>query len=186
MSNVKKYRSRVHMVLLYPENTEHLEVLENIKKNYDCAYILHDMDITEDGEVKKAHFHVIIRTQNATWNTALCSAIGLNETNLVQHIRNIDNALLYLVHFNEPEKYQYNLADVKGNLKDKLVSAMNNQNKSEGEKVSELIDYIENYKGYLSLTAFSKFCASNGYWSEFRRSGSIFIKIIEEKNGMKK
>lgn len=183
---MKKYRSRVHMVLLYPENENHLKVLDNIKQNYDYAYCLHDMDTNDDGELKKEHYHVIIRTQNATWNTALCSNIGLEEVNLVQHIRNLDNALLYLVHFNEPDKHQYNIDDVHGNLKSKLVMAMNSQNKSEGEKVSELIEYIEEYKGYLSLTAFSKFCASNGYWSEFRRSGAIFIKIIEEKNGMKK
>lgn len=183
MSN--KYRSRVHMVLLYPENAEHLEVLENIKCNYDYASILHDKDTDDDGVLKKEHIHVIIRTQNATWNTALCNAIGLKEINLVQHIRNLDNALMYLVHFNEPEKYQYDIAEVRGNLKEKLVTAMNSQNKSEGEKVSELIEYIEEYKGYLSLTAFSKFCAKNGYWAEFRRSGAIFIKIIEEKNGQK-
>lgn len=55
-------------------------------------------------------------------------------------------------------------------------------NKSETEKVIELIDIIENSDGIISIPDFKKFCATNDYWSEFRRSGNIFCKIIDEHN----
>lgn len=45
-----------------------------------------------------------------------------------------------------------------------------------------MIDFIENYNGKLTIKEFSRYCAYNGYWSEFRRSASVFLKIIDEHN----
>lgn len=176
-----KYRSRVHMLLLYPDNDKHMQALELIKKGYDYASILHDSDYNEDGELKKAHYHVIIRTHNATWNSAICKELGL-ELNLTEQVRNLDNSLMYLLHFNEPNKYQYDYSLVDGSLKNRLASAINNHNKSEGEKVSELISEIMCSSEKITITSFAQFCAKHGYWSEFRRSATIFLKIIEEHN----
>ena len=46
----------------------------------------------------------------------------------------------------------------------------------------ELIQFIRQLEKILSITEFAEHCAKNGYWSEFRRSGAIFVKIIEEHN----
>lgn len=63
-----------------------------------------------------------------------------------------------------------------------MIESINKVEKSEGEKVVELIEFIKNYDGRLSITEFASYCAQNGYWAEFRRSGAIFCKIIDEKN----
>lgn len=180
-----KYRGRVHMLLLYPEDSSHVSALQFIEQNYDYAYILHDRDNDEDGVIKKAHYHVVVRFANATWNTAIAKELGITD-NYVQQARNIDNSLLYLLHYNDKDKTQYDFDEVKGPLKQRLVQALNNVNKNEGEKVGELIDYIKGYRGKIYFTDFATYCAVNGYWSEFRRSASIFIKIIEEHNNMYK
>lgn len=179
----QKYRSRVHALLLYPDDASHVEALKKIEQNYDYAYILHDCDVTEDGEVKKPHWHVVLRFKQAVWNTAICSEIGL-ETNYIEQVRKMDNALLYLIHFNDADKYQYNKNDVKGTLKKKIDELINSQDKSEGEKVSELIEYITSQDKRVTVTEFAQYCASNGYWAEFRRSGAIFCKILDEHNAM--
>lgn len=188
----EKYRGRVHMLLLYPDNAEHMEALDKLSKSYDYAGIVHNKDTwTEEdekanpehkaGELKKDHMHIVVRTQNATWNTALCKDLGIEER-FCEQARSIDNALQYLIHYNDNDKAQYSIDEVFGNMRTKLLEGINKSQKSEGEKVVELINYIEQYEGYLSLTEFANYCAKNGYWSEFRRSGSIFIKIIEEHN----
>lgn len=176
-----KFRSRTIAFLLYPSDYAHVKAMETIKSNYDYVAILHDKDYTEDGEIKKAHWHVILRFKNATWNSAICKELGI-ELNYSEQIRNFDNAMMYLIHYNDSDKYQYDIKEVFGTFKNRLTDILNNQNKSEGEKIVELIEYIENKKGYLSVTEFAKYCAMNGYWSEFRRSGAIFCKMIDEKN----
>ena len=188
----EKYRSRVHMLLLYPDCPEHVQAVEKIKQSYDYAMILHNRDYwTEEdekqnservsGEVKKEHWHVVLRFNQAVWSSAICKDLGI-EQNYIEDVKRIDNALQYLIHYNDSNKAEYSIDEVSGNLKQKLKESINKVEKSEGEKVSELIEYIDQYEGKISIKNFATFCASNGYWSEFRRSATIFIKIIEEHN----
>lgn len=177
----EKYRGRVHCLVLYPDDPSHVEALEKIRSGYDAAWILHDRDYDEHGEKKKSHWHVVLRTANGVWNTALCKELGIGE-NYCEKSRSFDNSLTYLIHLNDTDKAQYNVDEVQGVLKKRLVEKINAQDKNEGEKVCELIDFIQNYEGFLTVTVFAQYCAYNGYWAEFRRSGSIFINIIKEHN----
>lgn len=193
MANIEKYRGRVHMILLYPDNEAHVEALDRISKSYDYAAILHDKDIwtAEDeaknpehkaGELKKPHYHVVVRTgNNATWNTALCKELGI-DLKFCEQVKVLERALQYLIHYNDSDKAQYEVDAVFGSMKVKLAESINKVEKSEGEKVVELINFITSYNGRLRVTDFATYCAKEGYWSEFRRSGSIFCKMIEEHN----
>lgn len=168
-------------LLLYPEDEMHQKAFEYIKQNYDYCGILHDKDVTEDGEIKKAHWHIILRFKNANWNSSICKELGI-ELNYTEQIRNFDNAMMYLIHYNDSDKTQYDISEVFGTFKNRLNEILANQNKSEGEKVTDLINYIEEYDEHLTISHFSKWCAQNGYWAEFRRAGAIICKIIEEHN----
>lgn len=188
----EKYRSRVHMLLLYPENELHRKAIEKIEQSYDYAMILHNRDCwsAEDekknpehiaGELKKEHWHVVLRFNQAVWSTAICKELDI-EHNYIENVKRFDNAIQYLIHYNDSDKVQYTIEEVKGNLKTKLVESINKVEKSEGEKVIELIDYIEKQDNKITISQFASWCAQNGYWSEFRRSASIFIRILDEHN----
>lgn len=177
----EKYRSRVHMLLLYPDNETHFQAMETVKQSYDYAAILHDKDRDENGNLKKPHWHVVLRFQQATWSSAICKNLGI-ETNYIEDVKKFDNAMLYLIHYNDSDKAQYDRQEVFGNLSIKLNEIINKGEKTEGEKVYELIEFIENCGGKLTIKEFSKYCALNGYWAEFRRSGAIFCKMIDEHN----
>lgn len=177
----KNYRSRTHLLLLYPDNDIHCNALDKITKSYDYAYILHDKDLKEDGENKKTHWHVVIRFEQARWASALCKELGIEE-NYIEETKSLSNALLYLVHFNAPEKAQYDIDDVKGPMKTRLQQELAKVNKSESEKVLELLDYIDSMCEPIRRGEFARFCSSMGYWSEYRRAGVIFNSIIDEHN----
>lgn len=181
----QNYNARNHMLLLYPENEVHRKAYDIIRKSYDYAGILHNRDyFTEgekQGELKKEHWHVVVRFPNARWSSAICKELGI-ETNYIEQVKSLENALQYLLHYNDENKAKYEIEDVEGPLKTKLKESINKQEKSEGEKVVELIQFIKNYPDRLSVTHFAEYCALNGYWSEFRRSGAIFCKMIEEQN----
>ena len=116
----EKYRSRVHMLLLYPSDESHVLALEKITLSYDYAYILHNKDIAEDGSIKKHHWHVVLRFNQAVWSSAICKELGI-EHNYIENVKRFDNALQYLIHYNDTDKAQYSVDEVFGNLKQKLL-----------------------------------------------------------------
>lgn len=178
---MSKYRSRNHMLLLYPDNDDHVKAYEQIKKSYDYLSILHNKDVTEDGELKKPHWHVIVRFSQPRWSSAICKDLCIQE-NYIEEIKKFESAMQYLIHYNDSDKVKYNIDDVDGTFKNRLLESINKIEKSEGEKVVDLLEYITDKDDYISVTEFADFCAKNGYWAEFRRSGSIFCKILEEHN----
>lgn len=179
---MSKFRDRKFAFLLYPEDKSHKKALETLIKSYDIAYILHDKDLDENGEIKKAHYHVVIKIsdKNAIWSTAICKKIGIEE-NYIQEIKKLDNMLLYLIHYNDSDKFQYDISEVKGNLVNRIKILINKDDKLEGEKVIEIIELIDN-SDILKMKDLALYCAENGYWSEFRRGASIFSQILYEHN----
>ena len=67
-------------------------------------------------------------------------------------------------------------------MRNKLIKYMNNDSRDEGEKTVELLDYIENYRGLLSVTRVARKSAELGLWDVFRRASTIYIRIIDEHN----
>lgn len=179
---MEKYKSRKFCFLLYPlEDEIHKKALEYIKLNYDYALIEHNRDRTEDGEIKKAHTHVVISLSNAKWNTALAKEIDLPE-NYFQRCKSLDNALEYLIHYNDDTKEQYSIDEVQGSLKKKLKKLVLNDGKDENEKVEELIEFIDNTTIELSDTQFIRYACSLGYYDVIRRSSAWFIRILDRHN----
>lgn len=116
---VVKFRSRCFNLVLYPENWQHFDTHDFILQDYDSACILHDKDVDEEGNIKKPHWHIVIRCKNAVWNTALAKELGI-EDNYIQKCRSLKSSLKYLIHYDNPDKYQYSIHSVEGSLRKKF------------------------------------------------------------------
>lgn len=107
-------RTRNFATVVYPESVP--ENWEDIlTQQFVPAFIspLHDRDINPGGEVKKAHYHVMIMFDGVkTFEQAqsIFSLIGGVGCEVVQSIRGYAR---YLCHLDNPEKAQYNVDDVK-------------------------------------------------------------------------
>lgn len=184
MNQEKSKKDRKFCGVWYPEDNSHCRALEYVIQNYKCAYILHDKDCDEYGELKKPHWHVVFTLENGAsprYSSAIAKELEIEE-NYVQCCKKVDSALKYLIHIDNPEKYQYDVDEVYGELKIKLKEVMQKGSESEGERVNELLEYIVTRDEKITMLDFSRYCAINGYWDVFRRSGAIFIKIIDEHN----
>lgn len=181
------YKKRNHRVILYCEDPSHVKALEIIKSNYDYAYILHDKDTyLEDkenetglhkvGELKKPHWHVVLSNKkgNSIYNTALAKKLGI-EKNYIKVCDYLDEALLYLIHFQELEKYQYPIDDVISNcyigrLKNEIAK-QNNNNLSEPEAVEYITKHIYSLVRPVDRLYLINFCAKQGiskYYRQYR------------------
>lgn len=174
-------RTRLWGLLLYTDNENHMLALELIKNNYEYIYIIHNKDYIEN-EPKKEHIHLIIEFPNARYKKPIASELGIS-TKWVRPIRYIDNALLYLVHANSNNKYQYEVSDLIGTkrLKDKFHKATDRQDyRSETEKLELIFQWLEKNKKY-KLNNLIQYCLENKLYSEFRRN-YIIIKDLSAEN----
>lgn len=178
---MNKFRSCNFNLILYSEDETHKNALEFIKKNYDYAMICHNLDTDDNGEIKKEHYHVVIRFKNAKWNTALAEELGITE-NYIEESRSLKRSLLYLIHYYDENKHQYKIDDVEGTLKSRMKEFILNESKTESEKVVEIFDMIDSTKDIIEFDKFVRHIASIGYWDVLRRSTGLILRYLDLHN----
>lgn len=108
-------KSRYWSFIVYPES-----VIENWEEELiqmGCCFAvspLHDKDINATGEEKKAHYHVLIQFDGPTTynnvNENICNKIGAT---IPKNVLSLRGYYRYLCHLDNPEKYQYDVKDIK-------------------------------------------------------------------------
>lgn len=107
-------RTRNFATVVYPESAPEnwLDILGEAKIPA-LVSPLHDRDVNPDGEVKKAHYHVLILFEGVKTSEQakeVFNTIGGVGLEIVQSIRGYAR---YLCHLDNPEKYQYDQAEVR-------------------------------------------------------------------------
>lgn len=184
MSDSLKFRDRKFVAVLYPEDTTHAECIEKLKSGgYNFAAILHNKDVYEDGEhkgeLKKPHWHIVIRFKNAVWNTAIAKELGIT-TNYLEACKNVDASLLYLVHYGNEEKAQYDYEEVFGPLRLRLATLLSDTD--EGTRVLNLVEIIDNSPGPIGYSELIKKAVAAGLYGDLRRMGTFAVGLMREHN----
>lgn len=176
----QKFRSRLFVAVLYPEDPTHAECMKKLETNgYNFAAILHDKDSQEDGEIKKAHWHIIVRFKNAVWNTAVAKDLGIT-SNYLEVCKDQDASLLYLVHHGKEEKFQYDLEEVFGPMRLKLATLL--ADTDEGTRALNICQIIEDTPGPIGYTELLKKVVAAGLYADLRRMGQFAVGILREHN----
>lgn len=173
------FRDRKFCVILYPDDQSHMEALEKIKECFDSAYILHDSDTLDTGELKKPHYHVVFTFPNPRYLSSVAEDLGIPE-NYIERCLKLNSALRYLIHADNPDKFQYSLECVGGTLKSKLEKLLGDV--SEEAQVLQLIQYLDETPGNVTYRDFLFFACQNGLYSSFRRLGYGMKLLLDSHN----
>lgn len=141
-----KDRYRLFSLVLYKDTDSYdfLEVIKNIKGYHYYAYIKHNNDKDDNGILKKEHYHCILKLDNASTISALSKKIGIPE-NYIQNVRNERSMIRYLIHFDDEDKYQYNIADINCSRNyQRFIYKCFDDKESEEEILNNIIYYITN------------------------------------------
>ena len=139
-------RFRLFCLVLYKESDSYSfsEVIKNIKSYKYYAYCCHDSDLDDTGIPKKIHYHFVIKLDNASTIDALSKKIGVPK-NYIQNIRNERAFIRYLIHFDDDDKFQYNLDDIVVSRSYKrYVSKCFDDKETEEEIIDKIYEYILN------------------------------------------
>ena len=105
-------RGRNWTIVVYldsaPSNWESI-----IKQEPVAISPLHDKDITEDGERKKPHYHVILSYKGNKSFEQIDEIARLLHAPIPQRVNSLTGAVRYLTHMDNPEKYQYESSDIR-------------------------------------------------------------------------
>lgn len=174
---MKKYYT--FAMILYKDSTsyDYKKVIKYIEKNYKSyAYIEHDKDI----EHGKKHTHLLIHFDNKRYNTGVSKELGV-PSNYIQNA-NLIPYLRYLIHFDDEDKKQYSIEEVKGPLQLRLREIISRDKKTEVEQVSYIMSFIIDYPTWLYITELSQFVIANGCYSAFRRNYHFFKDLVLDHN----
>lgn len=184
MRNEYRIRNRYFCAVLYEDDENFNTYMDNIrKKYYEVTWIRHDKDIkeNEDGEeeYKKPHYHILFKVgENARSINAIANEITI-PVNYLQGC-NKKPMLEYLIHLNNPEKTQYDINEVQGELKAELAGILAKREPEEN-KMAIILNNI--LKGYINtLTELIVYAVETGQMDIIRKYQYILTKTIEERN----
>lgn len=133
---------RCFTFVLYDESDfyDFNDVLFNLKSYKNWAYIKHQPESNE----KHSHYHFIIYLDNATTIQSISKKTGV-PSNYIQYVKNIRAMCRYLIHFDDPEKFQYSLSDVRvSRLWERKFKKHFEDLKTEEEIISDIYYWINN------------------------------------------
>lgn len=107
-------RARNWNIIVYPDSAP--SNWRDILNDQNIAWIespLHDKDENPDGEPKKPHWHILVIYEGKqSYETVLKLTQQLN-TVPPQRCKAAKGSVRYMVHMDNPEKYQYDVKDIK-------------------------------------------------------------------------
>ena len=168
----KKFRSFAGT--LYPDSESYdcETLLSTIRSKFiDWAYILHDKDVDDKGELKKPHIHWVGRATPRCLSV-VSNFLGLPE-NDIEICKSFDNMVMYLIHLNDIDKFQYSPDDVETNLSN-IGQLLRRQ--SEGQIVKDLAS-AKMQKSWYDLV---QYAVDRDSYDVLRRNLGVIRLIWEE------
>lgn len=110
----EKQKSRGWLCVVYPESAPE-DWVSRLSISGAQALIspLHDKDLNADGEPKKAHYHVILLWEGPTTASNAQRMVDMIAGVGCFPMATLRGAARYLCHLDNPEKYRYEIQDVR-------------------------------------------------------------------------
>lgn len=111
----KNVKGRDWTFIVYPESapTSWREILNDTHLRW-VESPLHDKDVNPDGEIKKAHWHILLTYDGPVNIVAVKKITDKLNSPLPQKISSAKGLVRYMIHLDNPEKFQYSRSDIVG------------------------------------------------------------------------
>lgn len=156
-----KQRQRAYAFIFYPESAPDnwKEILDN---EHVCALIspLHDKDKNPDGSPKKPHYHILIMFEGVKSQEQVKAIIDkLHGTAHFETVNSVRGYARYLLHLDNPEKYQYQrdeIVEIGGADFDSTIHLVTDDN----AMLADICNYIVEHH-IVSFIHFWNWCRAN-------------------------
>lgn len=106
-------RTRNWNIIVYPDSapTNWRDILDDSHIEW-IESPLHEFDVNPTGEVKKAHYHVLLLFGGVKSFEQVSDFIQPLNCPIPQRCHNAKSSVRYMAHLDNPDKYQYSISDI--------------------------------------------------------------------------
>lgn len=180
----KETRTRNWWFVLYPESAP-----EDWKQRIDDLHIqyaispLHDKDKNPDGELKKPHWHIILMFESVkSYQQIKEITDGLNAP-IPQAVNGLVGTVRYLIHKDNPDKYQYKKTEIITGGGFDVVELINRSPSDKRAILKEIYEFIKSndVTEFCELTDYA--FENNSDWFEILMDGHtmVFDAVIKSR-----
>lgn len=168
---------KIYSIVTYPisDTSQFDKVYTTIMQKYGdtckIAYIKHNHDILENGQLKAEHYHILIQFNSQHSLPKLAKDLGNIPENYIEWKANFKDSLIYLTHRRCPEKSTYEVNEIQANFK---LDSYFQVALDEETEISMLLDALEVNPIFTQLKYFA---IDNHLWGTFRRN-YLFLKDV--------
>jgi len=136
-------RGRHWSFIVYPESAP-----PNWRDIVDDLHIewiespLHDKDVDGDGEIKKSHWHVLVMFDGLKSYEQIKEITDKVNAPSPQRAASAKGLVRYMIHLDNPEKYQYNRADIVGHGGADVPEMLRSTSSMRYQLIAEMVAYV--------------------------------------------
>lgn len=160
MNNKKSTRSRNWTFVLYPESmpSNWQAIIDELHIEYVVSP-LHDKDLNADGELKKAHYHVLLLFGGVKSYEQVLNITDELNCPIPQQCHNSKALVRYMAHLDNPDKMQYDISDIKGYGGVDVAELLKPTSSERYSLIKEMITFVkeENITEYKDLVDYAMF-----------------------------
>ena len=103
---------------------------------------LHEFDKNPDGSNKKPHWHITAKYESVKTFDQVKFLTDKLHTTIPQICKSIKGSVRYMAHLDNPDKYQYSVADIKAHGGADLVELLRPTSSERYQLIGEMMDYV--------------------------------------------
>lgn len=192
---------RWHMIQLYAESEDYnataiLDVL--VQSDLECVYVLHDRDVHDDttdshtaGDIKKAHYHVLVYSPAKMTAQALADGLGI-DTRWCKKADGLDYCV-YMLHIGYLRKAQYRYDELHGTERlleravRRCVNAKRGLSGGCGENLTEVYQLVTEWldtQNNVTIRMLTDWACEADILGHVMQRMSVFARLVDEHNYM--
>lgn len=179
----KDQRARTWTFIVYPESAP--ENWREILDGYHVPWVespLHDKDVNPDGKVKKAHWHIVLFFDGKKSFEQVEEITEAISAPIPQKTANPKGLVRYLIHMDNPEKYQYKREEIVCHSGAEIDDYFALSSSSRRAVLWEIIDFIQDSR-VENFSDFIAFCLAteNREWFDIAMNHNTLAinKVID-------
>lgn len=179
-------QSKTFSLMLYEDNERHKEIIDELLLNQcnTCDYvgILHDKDLDIYGNLKKAHYHVVLCYEKSTSIGQVETRFPNLESNLIKAMNNRREAIRYLCHITDDAKAEgkhiYEQSLLFGSPR--IIGKHYAEDATSSLEI--ILDYIElSNRAELNYTKLMRWCIEQNVHNTLRKYSFLIKEVMAEK-----
>ena len=140
----KDTRTRTWTVVLYPESAP--ENWRNIIDDMHIEWVespLHDIDVNATGEVKKAHWHILLMFGGVKSYEQVKELTDSLNAPIPERCHNAKAMVRYMAHLDNPDKAQYSINDIQPHGGVDLADLLRPSSSERHTIIDEMLTYVQ-------------------------------------------